>query len=133
MAALVALVGLGDALYLTIEHYTGASVRCTITAGCGEVLGSSYATVHGVPLAVLGAAAYFAAFSLATLAAFGYNFARPLLTILVAFMLITTLWLLYVQAFRLHAFCQYCLLSAGVTLSLTAILLAEKFMRPRAG
>jgi uncharacterized membrane protein len=30
------------------------------------------------------------------------------------------LWLLYLQAFVLHAFCQYCLLSAAITLSLSA-------------
>jgi uncharacterized membrane protein len=35
-------------------------------------------------------------------------------------MFAVTLWVLLVQAFLLHAFCDYCLLSAGVTLLLTA-------------
>ncbi len=37
------------------------------------MLSSSYAVVAGVPLAAIGAAAYFSVFSLTTLAAFGYE------------------------------------------------------------
>src|SRR6266496_3545153 len=70
VAALFSLLGLADAIYLTIEHVTGQSVRCTIVAGCSEVLSSSYSTVAGVPLAAVGAVAYFCVFSLATLAGF---------------------------------------------------------------
>jgi hypothetical protein len=33
VAALLSLVGLVDALYLTIEHVTGQTVRCTIVSG----------------------------------------------------------------------------------------------------
>src|SRR5689334_372263 len=70
-AALISLIGLGDAIYLTVEDMTGASLRCTIISGCSEVLGSKYAHIGSIPLASLGAAAYFAFFSLAILAAFG--------------------------------------------------------------
>ena len=77
--AVVSLLGLADATYLTIEHVTGQSVRCTIIAGCSEVLSSKYAVVAGMPLAMIGAAAYFSVFSLATLAAFGCRFAGTLL------------------------------------------------------
>ncbi|MCA1613194.1 MAG: vitamin K epoxide reductase family protein [Acidobacteria bacterium] len=129
LAALLALVGLGDAVYLTTQHLLGNSLRCTITSGCSEVLGSDYATVAGYPLAALGAVAYFTAFSLATLAAFGYARARGPLAILVASMLLVTLWLLYVQAYILHAFCQYCLLSAAITGALALVVLAHKLRR----
>lgn len=116
--AVVALVGLGDAVYLTVEHLSGRTARCTVLAGCSAVLGSEYAKVGPVPLAAIGAIAYFAVFSLATLAAFGYAMARSLLCALVFAMLGVTLWLLYVQAFVLRAFCEYCLLSAAVTVTL---------------
>jgi uncharacterized membrane protein len=119
--ALLALVGLGDAIYLTIQDLTGASLRCTIVSGCSEVLSSRYAHFGSVPLASIGAAAYFTVFSLAILAAFGYKFARPLLTLIVALMFLMTLWLLYLQAFVIHHFCQYCLLSAAVTITLTVL------------
>src|SRR5882672_11206549 len=121
MAAFVALIGLADAIYLTIEHITGQSVRCTITSGCSEVLGSPYAVVRGIPLALIGAVAYFVVFSLATLAAFHYKLAGKLLTLIIGLMFLTTLWLLYVQAFVIHHFCQFCLLSALVTITLTVI------------
>ena len=122
-AAIVSLLGLADAIYLTIEHVTGQSVRCTIVAGCSEVLSSHYAVVAGVPLAMIGAAAYFSVFSLATLAAFGYRIAAVLLTPLVLLMFLVSLWLIYLQAFVIHAFCQFCLFSAAVTVALTLIVL----------
>ncbi|HEY0099360.1 MAG TPA: hypothetical protein VGB76_10460, partial [Pyrinomonadaceae bacterium] len=33
LAAVLALAGLADAVYLTVEHLTGRSVRCTVTSG----------------------------------------------------------------------------------------------------
>ncbi|MBV9926664.1 MAG: hypothetical protein JOZ96_16715 [Acidobacteria bacterium] len=127
--ALVALVGLADATYLTVEHLTGQSVRCMVVSGCDEVLQSSYATVAaGVPVAAVGALAYFAVFSLATLAAYGYGGARKLLTPLVAVMFLATLWFLYLQAFVIRAFCTYCLISAAVTTTLTLLVLARRFL-----
>lgn len=126
--AIVSLLGLADAIYLTIEHITGQSVRCTITSGCSEVLSSSYAVMFGVPLAAIGAAAYFSVFSLATLAAFGYRIASHLLTALVAVMFITSLWLIYLQAFVIHAFCQFCLFSAAVTITLTILVFVGRRM-----
>jgi len=132
IAALLSLVGLGDSIYLTIQHITGESLRCTIISGCSEVLSSPYAQVGPVPLAAVGAAAYFTVFSLAILAAFGYRFAIPLLKIVVALMFLTTLWLLYLQAFVIRHFCQYCLLSAAVTTAITALVFLPSLLRKRA-
>jgi uncharacterized membrane protein len=132
IAALLSLVGLGDSIYLTVQHITGESLRCTIISGCSEVLSSQYAQIGSVPLAAIGAAAYFTVFSLSTLAVFGYRFAIPLLRIVVALMFLTTLWLLYLQAFVIRHFCQYCLLSAAVTTALTAIIFMPALLKRRA-
>ena len=130
--ALVALLGLADAVYLTVEHLSGQSVRCMVVSGCDEVLQSSYATVAaGVPVAAVGAAAYFTAFSLATLAAYGYDGARRLLTPLVAVMFLATLWFLYLQAFVIRAFCTYCLISAAVTTALALLVLGRRLFGAR--
>jgi uncharacterized membrane protein len=129
LAMVLALIGVGDALYLTVQHLTGKSVRCSVTNGCSAVLSSSYASIAGIPTAAFGVAAYFAAFSLATLAAFGYGWARAGLALLVAPMLLASLWLLYVQAFVLRAFCEYCLLSAALTLLLTVLVAAASYLR----
>lgn len=120
---LVSLVGLMDSIYLTVQHLTGKSVKCTVTDGCSKVLSSSYATFAGMPTASFGAMAYFAAFSLATLAAFGSKQARIWLAILIVPMILTTCWLFYLQAFVLHAFCEFCLLSATMTSLLTLLAL----------
>ena len=126
VAALLSLLGLADALYLTVEHVTGQSVRCTIISGCSEVLSSPYAVVAGVPLAMIGAAAYFTVFSLATLAAFNYRIAGTLLTVLVTAMFLVSLWLIYLQAFVIREFCQYCLLSAAITTGLLVVTLFSR-------
>jgi uncharacterized membrane protein len=125
-AAFISLIGLADSIYLTVEHLSGRSVRCTIVSGCSEVLSSPYATVRGVPLALLGAIAYFTVFSLATLAAFGYRWTGKLVSLIVVIMFAMTLWLFYLQAFVIGHFCQFCLLSALVTTVLTLLVIAVR-------
>jgi uncharacterized membrane protein len=131
VAGLVSLLGLADSIYLTVEHISGRSVPCTIVSGCSEVLSSPYASVRGIPLALIGATAYFSAFSLATLAAFDYKLAATLLTFLVGLMFLTTLWLIYLQAFVIGHFCQFCLLSAIVTTILTVLVAIASRQKPR--
>jgi uncharacterized membrane protein len=126
--ALLSLVGLADSVYLTVQHVTGQSVRCTVVSGCSEVLSSPYATVGGQPIALIGAIAYFTVFSCAVLTSFGYNSARKILVIVVGLMFLTTLWLLYLQAFVIKQFCQFCLLSAAVTIVLSLFVVMS--MRP---
>lgn len=133
IVALISLIGLGDAIYLTVEHITGASLRCTIISGCSEVLSSPYAQIGSIPLAAIGAAAYFVVFSLAVLAAFGYPVVKLLLKILLGLMFLATLLLLYLQAFVIGHFCQYCLLSAAVTTALTLIVFLSNLGRSKPG
>jgi uncharacterized membrane protein len=123
IAAVLTLVGLADATYLTASHFSGETVTCVGTMGCSDVLGSAYAKIGNVPLAAFGIVAYFTAFSAAVLAAFGFARARAVLMIAVGAMFLTSLWLLYVQAFVLHAFCSYCLLSAALTFALAGIVI----------
>jgi len=131
LAAVLALLGLADGIYLTVEHVTGRTAECVASSGCQDVLSSKYAAIGPVPLAAVGALAYFVVFSAALLAAFGYAKSRPLFALIVVLMFGTSLWLLYLQAFVLHAFCDYCLFSAGVTTVLTGIAAANFFLRPR--
>jgi uncharacterized membrane protein len=124
IAAVISLAGLADATYLTVTHLTGDDLVCGSSWGCSAVLGSIYASIAGIPTAAFGALAYFVAFSSATLAAFGYARARALLMLVVMAMFGATLWLLYLQAFILHAFCPFCLLSAAFTFLLAGIVVA---------
>ncbi len=129
--SIVAVLGLIDAVYLTIHHYTAEPVPCSIIEGCEQVLTSSYAEIAGLPLALFGAAAYFVAFSLALLTAFGDWRMWPLFGVQVTLMAVFTGWLIYVQAALIGAFCQFCLLSALSTLILLIIFLASKIIRTK--
>ena len=107
----VAFLGMVDALYLTVMR--GVHVPCSVTGGCNEVLTSPYSEVLGIPLSMIGLLFYFTVFCLAVLDAFE---AAPLLRwvfwlALPAFVI--TLVLLYLQAFVILHFCQYCLASAA--------------------
>ena len=119
----IALAGLADATYLTVSHLAGDDSVCGTSQPCSIVLGSKYAVIAGIPTAAFGVIAYFAAFSAATLAAFGYSRARTFLAWIVAAMFVATLWFLYLQAFVLHAFCPFCLFSAAVRFCLAGLTL----------
>lgn len=129
IAAIVALIGIADAVYLTVHYYTAEAVPCSLTGGCEQVLTSVYADIGGIPLAAFGAAAYFIAFSLALFSIYGNRGAWTIFGVQVVLMAIFTGWLIYVQAFLIHAFCQFCLLSAATTFTLTILFLVSLVRR----
>lgn len=124
-AALISLIGLAESTYLTVIALTGETVVCGGSADCFKVLGSSYARIAGVPVASLGALAYFSVFTFAIFAAFNYARAGKFMNWTVIAMFAMTLWLLFVQAFRLHAFCKYCLFSAALIFLLMGLVVAR--------
>jgi uncharacterized membrane protein len=124
VAAAISLIGLAEATYLAVLNLTGETAVCGGSPSCFEVLGSKYAKIGRVPVAGFGALAYFTAFSFATFAAFGYARAPKFFALTVSAMFAFTLWLLYVQAFLLHAFCRYCLFSAAIIFLLTGMVVA---------
>ncbi len=123
-AAIVSLAGLADATYLTVQALTGETLGCGGSPDCFKVLGSSYARIAGIPVASFGVLAYFSVFTFATFAVFGYIRARIFLILTIGVMFLGTLWLLYVQAFLLHAYCRYCLFSAATTFLLAGLAIA---------
>ena len=122
--AVLALVGVAETVYLTALHLAGAHVVCLAAANCSQVLSSPYASVNGFPLAAIGALGYFTVFSLSILALYRYGRAAMFLALTIVAMFLATLWLLYVQAFVLKAFCDYCLFSAAIVFLLTGLLIA---------
>lgn len=133
IVAIVAVAGLADATYLTVQALTGETLSCGGSPDCFRVLGSSYAKLGGIPVAILGALAYFTVFTFATFAAFGYPRAPKFLALIAGAMFLTTLWLLYVQAFLLHAYCRYCLFSAAITFLIAGLLIAVPPSQRRSG
>lgn len=130
-AVIFAIIGLGDSIYLTVHHYTNEQVPCSIITGCEQVLTSEYAEFYGIPTAAFGILAYFLAFALALLAAFGNRKMWLLFGLQTIGMFGFTLWLIYLQGVVIEAFCQFCLLSAITTTVLFFIALASKFWKYR--
>ena len=120
-ALLVALIGFADATYLTIEHFQNVIPPCTV-GGCETVLTSSYSVIFGIPQAVLGALYYLAI--LVGLFAYLESKNRNILkwTMFIPVIgLLYEAWLVYLQFFVVHSICEYCMLSALVTLGLFGI------------
>lgn len=121
----LALIGLVDAGYLTIEHYRGVIPTCTLN-GCETVLTSRYAAIGPVPIAAIGTLYYL----VLLLAGIGYlSLRRPVLIALGAAIagmgFAVSLGLVYIQFFILKSLCAFCLLSALTT---TLLFVASAFI-----
>jgi uncharacterized membrane protein len=109
--SVVAFLGMVDALYLTVMR--GVHVPCSVTGGCNEVLTSAYSVVFRIPLSMIGLVFYFSVFCLAILDAFDIGHLMRWVFWLALPAFVITLGLLYLQAFVILHFCQYCLASAA--------------------
>jgi uncharacterized membrane protein len=115
-----------DALYLSIKRNAGP-IPCHVTHGCTDVLTSKYSEIAGLPLSWFGLAFYITIMSLMVFKVFEdveHPLTLPLNAVfyLTGAGLVVSALLLGIQAFILKAFCEYCLLSA--VLVLTMFLLA---------
>jgi uncharacterized membrane protein len=121
LIALLAFIGMVDALYLSIKRHE--PIPCHVTRGCTDVLTSKYSEVAGIPLSWFGLAFYVTVLSLVVFTIFE-DPQRPSATPLrVVFYLsgvglIISAMLVGIQAFILKAFCEYCLLSAALVLTI---------------
>jgi len=113
----LAVIGLLVSIYMTIYKMTSNEAMCIGSSGCSEVNASRYSEVNGIPVAVLGVGGYAAILALlfleqkpgffeenGTMIFFGIS--------LVGFLF--TLYLIYVEAALLHAYCPFCLTSQAV-------------------
>lgn len=122
-AALVALAGIGVALYIAIAESGGGSPRCLVGGeGCETVAQSRYAELAGIDVAVLGIVGYasllIAALSPGDLGRFGGLFLG-----LIGFAF--SLYLTYLELFVIDAICQWCVVSACLMTALAAITTAR--------
>lgn len=123
------VIGFADAAYLSTKTLLGQTVPCPITGGCETVTNSPYSRIGGVPLAVIGAGYYLVLIILA-LWYVDSNKAKVLKAILAISGLgfLWTLYLTYLQAYVINAWCIYCLASAATT---TLILLTSWWLNHR--
>jgi uncharacterized membrane protein len=123
-----AVVGGAIAGYLTVVHYAHVSPICT-SGGCEKVQRSSYAEAGGVPVALLGLAAYIGL--LLTAAVRGLTAALAGAVIALAGAAFSG-YLFWAQLARIHAICQWCLGSDVVMGVLAVLCLARVLTEPDA-
>jgi uncharacterized membrane protein len=116
----ISFLGLVDTLYLGLKR--GKPVACSLTSGCEEVLNSRFSAVAGVPISWFGFAFYLTVFSAGIFSVFGDDSLLRLIFWPALLGFVLSMVLVGVQAFVLHAYCQYCL---GSALLMTSILLVS--------
>ncbi|MBI4520882.1 MAG: vitamin K epoxide reductase family protein [Gemmatimonadetes bacterium] len=113
---LLSLFGILVATYLLLANLglTGPVV-CGV-GDCETVQASSYARIAGVPVSAIGLGGYVLLFALALLGlqpAFGFATWVPQLLVAGSTLgILFTGYLTYIEAFVLHAWCQWCVVSA---------------------
>lgn len=122
--AVLSLLGVAIAGYLTYIHYRGVDPVCTF-GGCERVQNSEYAQLAGVPVPVIGLVGYggilgsllvrgeLARLATAAMSYIGFAF---------------SMYLTYREIFTIRAICQWCVASA-IVMTLIAILATIRVLR----
>ncbi len=119
-AVMAALAGLGLAIsaYLTWAHYADAEPFCTGISDCTRVQTSDYAAVAGIPVALIGVAGYLGLLATLALRAEASVLAGAFRALVGAGFSGSLSW---VEAARVEAFCQWCVVSAVLMIALAAL------------
>jgi uncharacterized membrane protein len=127
--AVLSLVGLFVALYLTAHAFgwTGP-LKCGI-GECETVQASRWSHLGPVPVALIGFLGYVALLALSVVGLQpGRRDSRGIGTLLAlgsAVGVLFSAWLTYIEAFVIHAWCQWCVTSAILVVGIFAASLAE--------
>jgi uncharacterized membrane protein len=110
IATFAAAFGIGVASYIAIEAAGGDAPACIAgSSGCQTVAESSYSELLGVNVAVYGIVGYALLLATALLRGDGARMAGFVLA-LIGFGF--SLYLTYIELFRIEAICQWCVASA---------------------
>ena len=130
-----AIIGALETAFLTIAELTGSAAAVCPTSGCKEVLSSPYATVLGQPLTLVGSIGYstMAIMAIAPLLVnaekskeLRQNLERWTWLLLfggATAMAVGSSYLMYIMAFKIEAFCPYCVASAVLSASMLVLTL----------
>lgn len=122
---LLALLGLATSALLWTEYAAPTPQLCVGGGGCDAVRHSSYSSLAGIPMPVLGVTAFLGAF----FASFSRGSRAPRVVLAVGVVAgLAGLALLALQAFAIGAFCPYCVVA---DLSALGLLVAAFLQRRR--
>lgn len=122
----LALVGLGAAIYLTYSKYAHDGV-CGVSAGCTIVQNSPWSELYGIPVSVLGVIGYVGILGALLLGPQRNELVRLSLVVMSGVGFLFSLFLMYRAYVTLEAFCPFCTTSA-VMMTLLAITSVTRFV-----
>ncbi|GAB4488647.1 MAG: hypothetical protein Fur0016_14650 [Anaerolineales bacterium] len=133
--ASVALAALGAlvSIYMTIYKLTDNNTMCLGSGSCATVNESAYSEIFGIPVALVGVGGYFAILAVLLLEKYGKNRFFKENGLLAIFGLGVggfgfTLYLVYVEAFILKAWCPFCVVSQ-ITMTILFIITIIRLVR----
>ena len=107
----LALVGFTDSAFLLAKRMSGAPIPCFITSGCDTVSKSPYSVMFGIPLSAWGVLFYLGIGFLALLYLDTKNLlVGKLLALATLLGFLSSAYFIYIQKFKIGAFCVYCIL-----------------------
>ena len=125
LAALLALVGLFVAVYLTLFKLGFIGQLVCAVGSCETVQTSKWATFLGLPVAAWGVGYYVAVLAVAFAGTTERGEDSPtiplLLVLLTAWGAIFSVWLTWLELFVIHAICQWCVISALIAVALLVV------------
>jgi len=124
LAAILAGIGLLDALYLSWIKITHGAVYCGTSGECETVNSSRYSEVSGIPIAYLGLLAFAAIILLLYMERRGQFWQEnaPLLVFGISLVgVLYSVYLTYLEIWVIRAICPYCVISAIVMLLLLIV------------
>ncbi|MDQ2929714.1 MAG: vitamin K epoxide reductase [Gemmatimonadota bacterium] len=129
LVVLLAVVGVGIALYLTLYKVGVIGVLSCSIGSCETVNTSKWSVLFGIPIAAWGLAAYVALLALAVV---GSSEARgasvPIAKMIVAlatWSVLCSAWLTYLELFVIHAICIWCVTSAVLWVVILGVALTD--------
>jgi len=136
IVAALSLAGIFVALYLLLYKLGLIGALSCSVGSCETVNSSRWATFLGLPVAGWGVAWYVGMFVLA-LVSTGEKFAQSSLISLILLLvaatgLVFSLYLTYIELFRIHAICQWCVVSA-ILVTIIFLVSVSEYRERKAG
>jgi uncharacterized membrane protein len=115
---ILCLIGIADASYLIYKHYKKKPLTCPVNDDCTVVTESKWSSIFGIRTEVLGLLYYVGMLAAVIVLTNYLSEFVFLIQIGTGLGLLFSLFLTYIQFFKLKHFCFYCLSSGIVSLLL---------------
>lgn len=126
----LSLIGLFDSIYLLWEYTSPAHPMVCMGGGCDVVRASTYSHIGGLPIPLFGAFMYaFLVLLLFLYPLLPNSFVRPTQFIVVLISgagFLFSVYLTGIEAFVLHSYCMWCVLSAALVTAIFILALVDR-------